>query len=44
VSESPYIKALAITRRRDVIAYGAMKFFQAIAWFPSCVSAAMSVI
>jgi hypothetical protein len=30
VNESPYMRALAITRRRDVIAYGPMIFFQAI--------------
>jgi hypothetical protein len=30
VNESPYMRALATTRRRDVIACGPMKFFQAI--------------
>lgn len=36
VNESPYMRALATTRRRDVIACGPMKFFQAIACLPGC--------
>jgi len=31
VNESPYMRALATTLRRDVIAFGPTKFFQAIA-------------
>jgi hypothetical protein len=30
VSESPYIRALATILRRDVMAYGPIKFFQTI--------------
>jgi hypothetical protein len=45
VNESPYMRALATTLRRDVMACGPIKFFQAIVCLPGCgVSNAMVFI
>jgi len=41
VNESPYMRALATTLRRDVIACGPTMFFQIIVYLPVGVSTAM---